>query len=85
MDRTEFLNRCQKCSTLPLGLCGVRQKVPIEWQVSFNGVNYYPRAYLLTFDKGKPMHSAIIHSLEANSEIQARLDLIEEAKTNGDV
>ena len=67
MDRTEYLNMCQKVSTLKKGLYGVRENVPPDLLVKHNGVVYYPQAYELAFDNGKTIHKAILHNLKANS------------------
>ena len=41
--------------------------VPDELKVIHNGIAYYPVSYELSFDNGKPTHTAILHDLKANS------------------
>lgn len=68
MDRTVFLQMCQKVSVLKNGICGIKENVPNELTVVYNGIKYYPVAYELSFDdKGNAMHTAILHDLKANS------------------
>ena len=67
MDRTVFLQMCQKVSVLKNGICGIKENVPNELKVIHNGIKYYPVAYELSFDNGKPTHTAILHDLKANS------------------
>lgn len=78
MDRTEFLKICQKAAVIPK-LAGAELKHCCENViVSHNGVDYYPEGYMLTFDnKGNPKHTAILHSLKANSVISASLDKVQ--------
>jgi hypothetical protein len=68
MDRTEFLQMCQKLSMLKSGICGIKENVPDELKVIYNGIAYYPVSYELSFgDKGNVRHTAILHDLKANS------------------
>lgn len=67
MDRKLYLELCQKVSVLKNGICGIKENVPDELMVVYNGIKYYPTAYELSFDKGQPVHTAIIHDLKANS------------------
>ena len=76
IDRAEFLQMCQKCSILPSGICGIKENVLDELKVVHNGIVYYPVAYELSFDKGQPIHTAILHNLNANSITQANLEKV---------
>ena len=73
MDRKLYLELCQKVSVLKNGVCGIKENVPDELKVIHNGIEYYPTAYELSFDKGKPVHTAILHDLKANSITNADL------------
>ena len=73
IERNEFLQMCQKVSVLKNGICGIKENVPDELIVVHNGIKYYPVAYELSFDKGQPIHTAILHDLKANSIINADL------------
>lgn len=73
MDRTEFLQMAQKVSVLKNGVCGIKENVPDELKVIHNGIVYYPVSYELSFDNGKPTHTAILHDLKANSITRADL------------
>ena len=74
MDRKFYLELCQKVSVLKNGICGIKENVPNELMVVYNGIKYYPIAYELSFDdKGNVRHTAILHDLNANSIINADL------------
>ena len=76
MQRDIFLQICQKVSVLKNGLCGIIENVPDELKVIHNGIEYYPTAYDLSFDKGQPVHTAILHDLKANSIAHANLEKV---------
>lgn len=76
MDRKLYLELCQKVSVLKNGVCGIKENVPNELKVIHNGIEYYPTAYELSFDKGKPTHTAILHDLKANSIVNASLEMV---------
>ena len=76
MQRTEYLELCQKVSVLPDRICGIKNKVPVELLVVYNGITYYPEKYTLSFDKGQPIHTAILHDLYANAITQAKLERV---------
>ena len=68
MQRDIFLQLCQKVSVLKNGICGIKENVPNELKVIYNGIAYYPVSYELSFDdKGNVRHTAILHDLKANS------------------
>ena len=73
IERNEFLQMCQKVSVLKNGICGIKENVPNELKVIHNGIAYYPVSYELSFDNGKPTHTAILHDLKANSIMNADL------------
>ena len=50
--------------------------MPNGLKVIHNGIEYYPTAYELSFDKGKPTHKAILHDLKANSIVNASLEMV---------
>ena len=76
MGRTEYLELCQKVSVLPERICGIKDKVPVELLVVYNGITYYPEKYTLSFDKGQPIHTAILHDLYANAITEAKLERV---------
>lgn len=76
MQRDIFLQLCQKVSVLKNGICGIKQNVPDELKVIHNGIVYYPASYELSFDNGKPTHTAILHDLQANSITSADLERV---------
>ena len=59
------------------GLCGIKENIPDELKVVADGITYYPVSYVLSFDNGKPTHTAIVHDLIANSLTYERLERIE--------
>ena len=76
MQRDIFLQLCQKVSVLKNGICGIKENVPDELKVIYNGIAYYPVSYELSFDNGKPTHTAILHDLQANSITSADLERV---------
>ena len=74
MDRKLYIELCQKVSVLKNGICGIKENVPDELKVIYNGIAYYPVSYELSFDNGKPTHTAILHDLKANSITSADLE-----------
>ena len=78
MQRDIFLRMCQKVSVLKNGICGIKENVPNELTVVYNGIKYYPVAYELSFDdKGSVRHTAILHDLKSNSITNANLERVE--------
>jgi hypothetical protein len=61
---------------LPDRICGIKNKVPVELLVVYNGITYYPEKYTLSFDKGQPIHTAILHDLYANAITEANLERV---------
>lgn len=76
MQRDIFLQMAQKVSVLKNGICGIKENVPDELKVIYNGILYYPVSYELSFDKGQPTHTAILHDLKANSITSANLEKV---------
>lgn len=60
------------------GICGIKENVPDDLKVIHNGIVYYPVAYELSFDKGRPKHTAILHDLKAKNIIECNLEKVVE-------
>lgn len=68
MDRKEYLKLCQQ------NAIGEAMK-----KVRFDGIEFYPFAYQMTFDgKGNPQNVAILKDIKANSHTLAKLEKVEE-------
>lgn len=76
MQRAEFLKLCQKVSTYPRGVCDIIENIPENMLVEYATSVFYPVGYKLTFKEGKPQHTAILHSLKANSVIECDLQKV---------
>ena len=77
MDRKLYLELCQRVSLLKNGICGIKENVPDELKVIYNGIAYYPVSYELSFDdKGNVRHTAILHDLKANSIMNVNLERV---------
>lgn len=76
MERKRYLELCQMVSVLPGGVFGIKQNVPDDLKVVHNGIEYYPISYKLSFDNGRPTHTAILHDLKANSIMNADLETV---------
>ena len=66
--RKEFLDMCQEISKYSF-----ESKIPEGLICVFDNIEYYPLAYELTFEKGKPKHIAILRDKKANSITKALL------------
>ena len=78
MQRDIFLQMCQKVSMLKNGVCGIKENVPDDLKVIFNGITYYPYGYKLWFDaKGNPVHTAVLKDLIAKSIMECNLERVE--------
>lgn len=77
MERNEYLQMCQKCSVLKSGCCGIKESVPDDLKVIYDGTIYYPVAYELSFANGETQHTAILHDLKANSVTHAELSKVD--------
>ena len=84
IDRKTYLEMCQKVSVLPSGVLGIKQNVPDDLKVIHNGIAYYPISYKLSFDNGRPTHTAILHDLRANSIMNTDLEAITKYEPSGD-
>lgn len=75
MDRTKYLTMARDCAIMcDEGVFHILQNVPKRLLVSYNGKNYYPFAYELSFDHhGAVRHIAIIHELETNAVLRVPL------------
>ncbi len=74
IDRKTYLEMCQKVAVLPSGVLGIKEKVPEDLKVIYDGIVYYPLSLEISFDKdGKVINTAILHSLTANSIIERNL------------
>lgn len=76
MQRNDYLQVCQKVSMLKSEVCGIKENVPDDLKVIYNGIIYYPVAYELSFNNGKTQHTAILHDLKANSITSADLEAV---------
>ena len=78
IERKTYLEMCQKVAVLPSGVLGIKERVPDELKVIYDGVVYYPLSLEISFDKdGKVINTAILHSLTANSIIERNLRSVE--------
>ena len=78
MDRTDFLEKCQKCAVMKKGMHHVIDNIPDELAVIYNNIKYYPYGYELSFDyQGKAIHKAILHSLTSNSITTVNLERVD--------
>ena len=71
MNRAEYLLMCQKASMFD------GKKVPEALRVKYDGVEYMPKGYEMTFKNGNPLHTAVLKDIKANSVVYAALDRIE--------
>ena len=77
VERAEYLQMCQKCSVLKSKCCRIKENVPDDLKVIYNGTIYYPVAYELSFKNGKTQHTAVLHDLKSNSVTYADLSKVD--------
>ena len=80
MDRKEFLQICQKVSVLPETTMHMKTAIPLELTVLYDGIQFYPTGYEMTFKQGISQHTAILHDMKAHSVVYADLDKVEKYK-----
>jgi hypothetical protein len=71
VDRTEYLQTCQKCSVIDFS------NIPEDLLASFEGVKYIPYGYEIKFKEGKPIHNAILRDVNAHSVVYADLSKVD--------
>ena len=76
MDRKLYLELCQRVSILKSGICGIKENVPDDLKVMCKGIVYYPVSYEMSFNNGQPIHTAILHDLQANSITKCELERV---------
>lgn len=77
MDRTEFLQICQKCWVYTEGFTKLSKPIIPNLVVISCGIKYYPMKYVLGFDKkGNYTHEVILHDIKANAILTTYLDKV---------
>ena len=84
MDRKKFAELCHGVSLLPSGVLGIKKDVPKKLRVVFEGVEYYPVEYVLTYSDGVAVHFGVLHDLEANSTRREKLDRVKAVEIKGE-
>ena len=80
MDRKEFLQICQKASVLPETTMHIKTAVPPELTVFYEGIQFYPVGYEMTFKQGISQYTAILHDMKAHSVSYVDLSRVEKFK-----
>lgn len=80
MDRKEFLQLCQRVSVLPETTMHVKTAIPPELTVLYEGIQFYPVGYEMTFKQGISQHTAILHDMKAHSVSYVDLSRVEKFK-----
>lgn len=80
IDRTRYLQMCRACAIIrERDSFGLIAHVPDELRVVYQGTEYYPISYMLSFaPDGTTRHSATVHDLKGNSTVTVRLDELRE-------
>ena len=80
MDRKEFLQICQRVSVLPETTMHIKTAIPPELTVFYEGIQFYPVGYEMTFKQGISQHTAILHDMKAHSISYVDLSRVEKYK-----
>lgn len=76
MDRKEFLQLCQRASVLPETTMHIKTAIPPELTVLYEGIQFYPIGYEMTFKQGISQHTAILHDMKAHSIVKVDLNKV---------
>lgn len=76
MERKQFLEMCQKVSTLPETTMHIKTEIPPELTVLYEGIQFYPIAYEMSFKDGISQHTAILHDMKAHSIVKVDLEKV---------
>lgn len=83
MERNKYLHYCRECAMIKSEEVYNIKNVPDRLKVIFDGVEYYPVAYQLRFNRdGTVNHTAVLHDLHANSITHAPLEKVVEREMN---
>ena len=77
MDRKEFLQICQRVSVLPETTMHIKTAIPPELTVLYEGIQFYPVGYEMTFKQGISQHTAILHDMKSNNIVKVKLERVE--------
>ena len=76
MDRKEFLQICQRVSVLPETTMHVKTAIPPELTVLYEGIQFYPVGYEMTYKQGISQHTAILHDMKVNNIVKVKLERV---------
>ena len=77
IDRKEFLQICQKVSILPETTMHIKTAIPPELTVLYEGIQFYPIGYEMTYKQGISQHTAILHDMKSNNVVKVKLERVE--------
>ena len=77
IDRKEFLQICQKVSILPETTMHIKTAIPPELTVLYEGIQFYPIGYEMTYKQGILRHTAILHDMKSNQIVKVKLERVE--------
>jgi hypothetical protein len=55
----------------------VKTAIPPELTVLYEGIQFYPVGYEMTFKQEIPQHTAILHDMKSNNIIKVKLERVE--------
>ena len=76
IDRKEFLQICQKVSVLPETTMHIKTAIPPELTVLYEGIQFYPVGYEMTYKQGISQHTAILHDMKVNNIVKVKLERV---------
>ena len=76
MDRKEFLQICQKVSVLPETTMHTKTAIPPELTVLYEGIQFYPTGYEMTYKQAISQHTAILHDMKSNNIVKVKLERV---------
>ena len=76
IDRKEFLQLCQRVSVLPETTMHIKTAIPPELTVLYEGIQFYPVGYEMTYKQGISQHTAILHDMKVNNIVKVKLERV---------
>ena len=55
----------------------IKTAIPPELTVLYEGIQFYPTSYEVTFKQGISQHAAILHDMKSNNIVKVKLERVE--------
>ena len=62
---------------LPETAMHIKTEIPPELTVLYEGIQFYPIGYEMSFKHGISQHTAILHDMKSNNVVKVKLERVE--------